>query len=821
MDYWLLNLGEIMVVAKSGLLFHVFLFSLLVGAMPCTSAVISQGSIPIFAVTDSGEALKAVLSIEIESGTGKIWSSVGPLIGTSTQNTEKIAIKVARDYFENIDKYDYKFDINSNASIVEGPSAGAAMALLLVSMLQDKHLPEYVAVTGTINEDGTVGSVGGVFEKAQKAAEAGVKLFMIPVGDAIQMHKFEDGVRTVNLVEYALKEWSLKVVEVDNVDEMLQYAFSDLNSIDVNKEAQSQPLVFEPPKIPLSPKLEEMKPLAERYLKAAEDEIDKAKKALELSDIKDEYIIQTLFGFLTPAEKNLEKASILLEKNYLYSSANYSFTSYVSAKVVEDISNNPSLLTLDSSLLGEKAIDLKNEIAELESELDLVTYEEKAEWQIGAMERVSWAKINIEKVLANRVLPVDSSEELVAAVKNVEDYEYAAAWVSIAKDFLEIAKKAKTRSNPYNGLRETAMDYLIKAEDAMSVLPDEKQVDIKRRIDAAKVEKAKQWFAASAFDSASAFALAVSEKYTEGKTLNELQSALSSKISNIKSAMKKSGREFLWAKLYLDHAEYFLKESRYYEEKGKKVKATQSASDGISLAFMATEVFNVSDKALSEIEQGNIVVVTITPSPESNAVVSPTPAAFNFVFVIKSAMPFVLILLICIIAVLIFLYQKHGLVVIEPAAQKRASEVEKMKKKLDRAFERNKISGKEYRELSKQYDEEIKAISEEQRKKSRHLIQMDILQGELKLLQYAIKKLQRQYAHGEILEEDYKKTMKLLTSRMEKTKEELLEEEEKKKVSKPKFGKPVPRRKLSRKRKAQKVIEKRLSSAQKKQKTSK
>ena len=42
------------------------------------------------------------------------------------------------------------------------------MGLLTVSCLTDAKLPEYVSATGTLDNDGYVGAVGGVFAKAKK-----------------------------------------------------------------------------------------------------------------------------------------------------------------------------------------------------------------------------------------------------------------------------------------------------------------------------------------------------------------------------------------------------------------------------------------------------------------------------------------------------------------------------------------------------------------------------------------------------------------------------------------------------------------------------
>lgn len=65
---------------------------------------------------------------------------------------------------------------------VDGPSAGALTTVgVLAALRGDKVLPD-VAMTGTINPDGTIGPVGGVPHKIDGAAAAGIRLVLIPYG---------------------------------------------------------------------------------------------------------------------------------------------------------------------------------------------------------------------------------------------------------------------------------------------------------------------------------------------------------------------------------------------------------------------------------------------------------------------------------------------------------------------------------------------------------------------------------------------------------------------------------------------------------------
>ncbi len=51
-------------------------------------AIIESDSMKVFAVTDSGRAMSADLVLNIKTGSGRIWTSVEPLVGTSSHSTE-------------------------------------------------------------------------------------------------------------------------------------------------------------------------------------------------------------------------------------------------------------------------------------------------------------------------------------------------------------------------------------------------------------------------------------------------------------------------------------------------------------------------------------------------------------------------------------------------------------------------------------------------------------------------------------------------------------------------------------------------------------
>jgi PDZ domain-containing protein len=78
----------------------------------------------------------------------------------------------------------FPVDLRINTQNIGGPSAGLAFTLALISALSPGDVAggHPVAVTGTINPDGTVGQVGGIPQKAITAQRSGAIAMLVPAG---------------------------------------------------------------------------------------------------------------------------------------------------------------------------------------------------------------------------------------------------------------------------------------------------------------------------------------------------------------------------------------------------------------------------------------------------------------------------------------------------------------------------------------------------------------------------------------------------------------------------------------------------------------
>jgi len=86
-------------------------------------------------------------------------------------------------------------EVSYNLQDIGGPSAGMIFSLAVIDKLSpgDLNAGRTVAGTGTIAEDGTVGSIGGIEHKVRAAADDGVELFLAPAGNCAEAMKGQRG----------------------------------------------------------------------------------------------------------------------------------------------------------------------------------------------------------------------------------------------------------------------------------------------------------------------------------------------------------------------------------------------------------------------------------------------------------------------------------------------------------------------------------------------------------------------------------------------------------------------------------------------------
>ena len=149
-------------------------------------------------------------------GSGKLilTGQLGDVMKESVQAALTLAKMLIGDA---LDKTDIHVHVPAGATPKDGPSAGVAMYLALVSLLMDRPVRSDVAMTGEISLRGLVLPIGGVKEKVLAALRAGIRTVMLP-------RKNEKDVEDVPADARA----RLEFVFLDRVEDAVKHAIGEL-----------------------------------------------------------------------------------------------------------------------------------------------------------------------------------------------------------------------------------------------------------------------------------------------------------------------------------------------------------------------------------------------------------------------------------------------------------------------------------------------------------------------------------------------------------------------------------------------------------------
>ncbi|HHQ4319453.1 Lon family ATP-dependent protease [Clostridium perfringens] len=156
-------------------------------------------------------------TIEIEAtafkakkkGAGKIRfnDTAGSMAKDSVFNAASV-IKRLTD--KDINDYDVHVNVIGGGKI-DGPSAGAAITICIMSALLDKPIRQDLAITGEISLRGKIKPVGGIFEKIYGARRKGIKLVTVPKDNENEIPKgLED----------------IEVKAISSIEELMEIAFN-------------------------------------------------------------------------------------------------------------------------------------------------------------------------------------------------------------------------------------------------------------------------------------------------------------------------------------------------------------------------------------------------------------------------------------------------------------------------------------------------------------------------------------------------------------------------------------------------------------------
>ena len=113
----------------------------------------------------------------------------------------------------NINEIDLHVHVPNGAIPKDGPSAGIAMIISILSAIKNLEVNGFVGITGEMSFRGNVLAIGGLKEKILGAIREGLKIVLIPYENRKDLDKIEKNIKE-----------QIQILTIKNVDEAIDIA---------------------------------------------------------------------------------------------------------------------------------------------------------------------------------------------------------------------------------------------------------------------------------------------------------------------------------------------------------------------------------------------------------------------------------------------------------------------------------------------------------------------------------------------------------------------------------------------------------------------
>jgi predicted S18 family serine protease len=333
------------------------------------------------------------ITLNITPGTGIVTVNNDTNVGLDTIQSAMAASTYAAKYLGvNQTSYNYNYTIGTVGANVSGPSAGLAMTLLTISGIDHRPLLKNFTVTGTIVSDGSVGEIGGVYDKVGSANASKLSFVMVPYAP--------DDTLEYLLYYISQQHYHIPLVMVKNVSQAIPYAFntnSNINWLVYNITQNYNAGLISNANITCnSCNTSSFNPLVNYTFNVTMNEINQINSS-RYGNVKSQ-----MYGLLDQYEN-------IASKGYLYLGADLAFLEYQQAFV---FANADNYNTANASTV------LDNAYAYCSSLLVPQITDTNYEYVTGGMLRQSWANITISNA-KTELNDSESTDEIISALYTV------------------------------------------------------------------------------------------------------------------------------------------------------------------------------------------------------------------------------------------------------------------------------------------------------------------------------------------------------------------------------------------------------------------
>ncbi|NYZ77707.1 hypothetical protein H0O02_05345 [Candidatus Micrarchaeota archaeon] len=479
---------------------------------------------PLACAACAGEITHAVVAVVGEGGglvnitakavpgSGQDYLGILPYSGVSTQQSAKYAVRYARA----ISSYDtgdcdilLSFGELPSGEYVEGPSAGASIAVISYALFENLTVRNDAIVTGTLEPGGTVGAVGGLYEKARASAEHGMKYFITPFNNVYEFITLE-GVSD---------DYGIKILRADSIDEIIGF------------------MVYN-------------KTINQKSMDIFQSRIAENMTPFDASGMGDfEAVAYRMIEFenytlaMTPHSNDTEWVNVYfndsisdqlryLQAGYYFTAANDAFMNYI------------ELSTINTVFRGDvDPVAKKNESSSCIASLQRPEMTEgNYEWVVGSDLRSAWARDMLDSVDIRENMLLEEKYDAYNSLM------YADAWCRVAQSLDSVAEKSATGTK----LNESAWKELADERIAEAELSQHSE-DTASRLDIARKSYSEGRYGAAIIDTTYVIAM----DSADAALLSMPEGGLNETVSSF----SKENRTSLWGKVYQSQALFLIRQN--------------------------------------------------------------------------------------------------------------------------------------------------------------------------------------------------------------------------------------------------------------------
>ena len=485
-------------------------------------------SFPAVIDENSSQMIKVQIQTaeRIDSNGYQTFLNTNPLVGYDTQDSINLASGIAR-WILNEEGTDTSgcnmlvtFYSSRDVEYIDGPSAGGGLTVLMMAALENKTIRSDLTMTGTVEDDLTVGSIGGLALKGEAAYKYGYRVLLTP--SLSNSEKIE----LLMLKNY----YDLKILQVDDVKQAYAIATTP------GSQALEENIALSPESI-------------EDYRNAGLGHWYAGRMKAITEEMVDE--TKDISGFPLAYRANFEtrtmNAENALEANQFYTAANIAF-----------------LLSIDEDVSGFSRENMINEYFETKKCIDGFDPRDKTietfEIVGPAEARFFWSKVKLNQTVETDEMFWEIMDSFGDANSGMSEDEFIAPLFSKYKDILN-AKYwcfAGTGMNEYGELNEnfnkTPIDegalknYTESEIENLEAGISEGNLDALFHLDTAKEAMKYGQYVAALVDAA------YIKSYSDIENMNEteFEESLETLLAN--------NYTYFWAKMFRNHAEVISEE---------------------------------------------------------------------------------------------------------------------------------------------------------------------------------------------------------------------------------------------------------------------